>query len=210
MNAPAPRWLDWARELQAIAQTGLAYGKDPFDVERYERIRALAAEIAAQHTDFPAARIGDLFAQEVGHATPKIDARGVVFQDGRVLLVKERADGRWTLPGGWVDVGEAPSEAVVREVYEEAGCRTRAVKLLAVYDRNRHDHPPHVWHIYKLFFRCELDGPIDPLPPNLETEAVAFFAPDNLPELSAGKVTAAQIARFFEHLRHPDWPTDFD
>ncbi len=210
MTAPATRWLDWARELQAIAQTGLAYGKDPFDAERYERIRALAAEIAAHHTDAPAAHIRDLFAQEAGHATPKVDARGVVFQDGQILLVKERADGRWTLPGGWVDVGEAPSEAVTREVYEEAGCRVRAVKLLAVYDRNRHGHPPHIWHIYKLFFLCELDGTPDPLPPNLETEAVAFFAPDALPELATGKVTAAQIARFFEHLRHPDWPTDFD
>ena len=204
------RWLDWVRELQAIAQTGLAYGKDPFDTERYERIRQLAAEIAAVYTGADFTRIHDLFAGEVGHATPKVDVRGVIFEDNKILLVKETKDGCWTLPGGWVDIGEAPSEACVRETYEESGFKTNAVKLLAVYDRAKHGHPPHLWHIYKLFFRCESLGAPEPLPPNTETEAVGFFAEDALPELSIGRVTPAQIKRLFEHYRNPDLPTDFD
>ncbi|MBI5666766.1 MAG: NUDIX hydrolase [Chloroflexi bacterium] len=209
-SQPDTRWLDWVRELQAIAQTGLAYDKDPYDSERYRRILDLAAEIAAAYTGADFAMIRNLFAQDTGHATPKVDVRGVIFENDQILLVKESRDGRWTLPGGWVDIGEAPSEACVRETYEESGYKTQAVKLLAVYDRARHGHPPHLWHIYKLFFRCESVGASEPLPPNTETEAVAFFAEDALPELSIGRVTPAQIKRLFEHYRNPDLPTDFD
>ena len=204
------RWLDWVRELQAIAQTGLAYDKDPYDSERYHRIHDLAAEIAAAYTDADFALIRDLFAQDMGHATPKIDVRGVVFQNDQILLVKETKDGKWTLPGGWVDIGESASEACVRETYEESGFKTNAVKLLAVYDRARHGHPPHLWYIYKLFFRLEPDGAPEPLPPNAETEAVGFFSEDALPELSIGRITPEQIKRLFEHYRRPDLPTDFD
>lgn len=207
---PNTRWLDWVRELQAIAQTGLAYDKDPYDSERYRRIRDLAAEIAAAYTGADFAMIQELFAQDIGHATPKVDVRGVIFENDQILLVKESRDGRWTLPGGWVDIGESPSEACVRETYEESGYKTNAVKLLAVYDRAKHGHPPHLWHIYKLFFRCESLGAPEPLPPNTETEAVALFAEDALPELSIGRVTPAQIKRLFEHYRNPDLPTDFD
>lgn len=210
MSAPQPRWLDWVQELQAIAQTGLAYDKDPFDSERYLRIRHIAAEIAAAYTGVEAAFINDLFAGEAGHATPKVDVRGVIFQDDAILLVKERKDGRWTLPGGWVDIGESAAAACVRETYEESGYKTDAVKLLAVLDRRKHDHPPHLWHIYKLFFRCQPLGAPEPLPPNAETEAVGFFAQDALPELSIGRVTPAQIKRLFEHYRSPGLPTDFD
>jgi ADP-ribose pyrophosphatase YjhB (NUDIX family) len=208
--ADKTKWLEWVRELQALAQTGLAYCKDPFDIERYERLHQLAAEIAAHHTDTDYATIHNLFKQDVGHATPKVDVRGVIFENDQILLVKETADGLWTLPGGWVDIGEPASAACIREVYEESGYKTRAAKLLAVYDRAKHGHPPHPWYIYKLFFRCEQDGVPEPLPPNVETEAVAFFAEDNLPPLSIGKVTPAQIQRLFEHYRNPALPTDFD
>jgi ADP-ribose pyrophosphatase YjhB (NUDIX family) len=132
----------------------------------------------------------------------------VVFRDGAILLVKERQDGLWALPGGWADVNESPSEAVVREVFEESGYQTRAIKLLALYDRRKHAHPPHLYHIYKLFFCCELLGGTPA--PSLETEAVGFFQEHALPELSIMRVTPAQIARLFEHYRHPNWPTDFD
>jgi ADP-ribose pyrophosphatase YjhB (NUDIX family) len=202
------KWLEWMQRLQAIAQTGLTYARDPFDIERYEAVREVAAEMAATHTDVDVTHVRDLFAGEVGHATPKVDVRAVVFRGEAILLVRERAEGLWTLPGGWADIGESAGEAVVREAYEESGYRARAVKLLALYDRNKHAHPPYPFHVFKLFFQCELIGG-EPTH-SMETDGVEFFRENELPELSIMRVTAAQIARFFEHLRHPDWPTDFD
>lgn len=203
-------WLTWAQKLQAIAQNGLTFSQNPFDVDRYEQVRQVAAEIMAAHSQLEVENVLEIFRQEAGYATPKVDVRGAVFQAGRILLVKERMDGKWTLPGGYVDVGEPPSEAVVREVYEESGYRTRAVKLLALYDRNhpRHSHPPFEYHVYKLFFLCELlDGtPTD----SFETEEATFFAESEIPELSLTRVVPTQIARLFEHSRHPEWQTDFD
>jgi ADP-ribose pyrophosphatase YjhB (NUDIX family) len=203
-----PRWLEWARQLQAHAQAGLTYARDPFDIERFEAVRRIAAEMMAAQSGVDVQSIHDLFAGEYGHPTPKVDVRGAVFQGDTILLVKERVDGGWTLPGGWADVNESPAEAVVREVYEESGYQTRAVKLLALYDRRKHDHPPHPWHIYKVFFQCELVGGAPAT--SIETDEVAFFRQDEIPPLSIGRVTAAQIARFFEHYRRPDWPADFD
>jgi ADP-ribose pyrophosphatase YjhB (NUDIX family) len=203
-----PQWLKWIGQLQAIAQTGLAYGKDPFDIERFQQVQAIAAEMAAAHTGLDIAAIGDSFGVDTGHATPKVDVRGVVFRAGSILLVKERSDGRWTLPGGWADIGESPTEAVVREVREESGYAVKPVKLLALYDRSRHDHPPHMWYIYKVFFLCELVGG-EPAHDH-EITAVDFFPVGKLPDLSVGRVTPKQIARFFDHAQHPDWPTDFD
>jgi ADP-ribose pyrophosphatase YjhB (NUDIX family) len=193
----------------AIAQNGLTFVNNPFDQERYEAIRALAAEILSDHTGSEPSQIVDLFSRESGYATPKVDVRGVVFRDDTILLVKERADGRWTLPGGWADVNESPSEAVVREVYEESGYRTRAAKLLAVLDRSKHPHvPPLPFHIYKLFILCDLLGGDAAI--SHETEAVAFFGEHELPELSISRTTPEQIARLFEHRRCPDLPADFD
>lgn len=203
-----PRWLEWARNLQAVAQSGLTYAESPFDVERYETIRNIAVELLAAHADNSTEAIADLLADETGYATPKIDVRGAVFRDDAILLVKERSDGLWTLPGGWADVDESASEAVVKEVYEESGYRVTAVKLLAVYDRNKHPHPPILWHTYKMFFLCQLMGGSPTH--SLETDGVGFFGENQLPPLSLTRVTAAQIARLFAHYRHPDWPTDFD
>lgn len=203
-----PQWLEWARRLQAIAQNGLTYAKDPFDIERYESVREIAAEIMSVHPDVDLNYARDLFASEAGHATPKVDVRGAVFRGDTILLVRERQDGLWTLPGGWADVNESPSEAVVREVHEEAGYYTRAVKLLALYDRNKHGHTPFPYHVYKLFFQCELMGGVPSQ--SLETDGVAFFQEGEIPELSLLRVTPAQVARLFEHYRHPDWQTDFD
>jgi ADP-ribose pyrophosphatase YjhB (NUDIX family) len=203
-----PRWLEWAQNLQAIAQSGLAYTKNPFEMERYGEVRDIAAEIMAAHTQVESARLRELFAEQAGYATPKVDVRGVVFSDGAILMVKELRDGLWTLPGGWADVNDSPAEATVREVYEESGYHTRATKLLACWDRNKHGHPPYVFHIYKLFFQCELLGGA---PANsVETADAAFFGEDDIPPLSLPRVTPAQIRRFFEHARHPEWPTDFD
>ena len=203
-----PRWLNWARRLQAIAQTGLTYAPNQYDVERYAAVRDIAAEMMAEGAQADFAVVRGLFAGQAGYATPKVDVRGVVFRQARILLVKEREDGGWTLPGGWADVGESAGDATVREVREESGFETRAVKLLAVYDRNRHGHPPIPFHAYKLFFRCDLTGGAPA--PGVETEGVDWFAEEALPPLSLSRVTGAQIHRFFAHLRNPEWPTDFD
>ncbi|MHB1295761.1 MAG: NUDIX hydrolase [Anaerolineae bacterium] len=204
-----PPWLDWAIRLQAIAQNGLTYAENPFDRERYEAVRRLAAEVMAAGAGTTIEPVLDLFARETGYATPKVDVRGVVFREGRVLLVQEHSDGRWTLPGGWADVQETPTEAVEREVREESGYLTRATKLLAVYDRSRHPHePPYPYHIYKLFIRCDLVG--GEAAGSHETDAVGFFEEHALPELSISRVTASQIARLFEHYRQPNLPTDLD
>jgi ADP-ribose pyrophosphatase YjhB (NUDIX family) len=203
-----PRWLEWSRELQAIAQTGLTYARDPFDIERYEQVRDVAARMLAHHTGVEPEAVLDVLRSETGHTTPKVDVRGVVFHDERVLLVRERLDGLWTIPGGWADVNEPASEATMREVHEESGYETRAVKLLAVWDRRKHNPPPSRHHAYKLFFLCELLGGKPAT--SIETTEVGFFSEDALPELSTGRVTAVQVARLFEHLRNPDLPTDFD
>jgi ADP-ribose pyrophosphatase YjhB (NUDIX family) len=207
-----PIWLSWARELQAIAQTGLTFVKDPYDRQRYEAVRSLAARILAEHSGVEPRRIEALFAQQAGYATPKVDVRGTVFRDdGCVLLVREIADaGRWTLPGGWADVNESPSECVAREVREESGFEVSVRKLAAIYDRDRHGHAPaHAFHVYKLFFICDISGGGPRA--GFETSEVRFFAIDALPEdLSAARVRRHQIERMFEHWRSPHMPTEFD
>jgi ADP-ribose pyrophosphatase YjhB (NUDIX family) len=209
MSPQSPRnLLEWARKVQAIAQTGLAFTHDPFDRERYTQLAELVADLLSRELQIPLAAARELWAGEHGYATPKVDVRGGVFRDDRVLLVRERADGRWTLPGGWVDVNDAPSEAVAREILEESGYRARAVKLAALIDKNRHPHPPGVHHIYKLFFLCELEGG-DPAASS-ETDAVEFFPVHALPPLSTGRVLASQIERLYQHRLDPSLPTDFD
>ena len=204
-----PQWLAWARRLQAIAQSGLTYCQDKFDIQRYYEIRDIAAEMMASEAALPApGLLQKLFAQQSGYATPKIDVRIAAFQHERILLVRELEDGCWTLPGGWADVGEPPSIAATREAREESGYEVRVTKLAAVFDRDLHDHPPYIFHTYKLFFLAELAGgaPWD----SHETADAQFFAEDNLPPLSLNRVTPSQIAHMFEHLRHPDLPTSFD
>jgi len=205
---PPRNLLEWARQVQAIAQTGLAFTRDPFDRERYTQLAQLVAELLSRELEIPLDAAHELWAGEHGYATPKVDVRGGVFRDDRVLLVRERADGRWTLPGGWVDVNDAPSDAVAREIFEESGYRARAVKLAALVDKNRHPHPPGVHHIYKLFFVCELEGG-DPAASS-ETDAVEFFPVHALPPLSTGRVLASQIERLYQHRLDPSLPTDFD
>ena len=205
-----PQWLRWAKELQAIAQIGLTYSSEShFDVERYKRIREIAAEMLSSFSGIEKQEILELFRREQGYATPKVDVRGVVFQDSRILLVKEAADGGWTLPGGWADVNESPKESVEREVREESGYEVQAVKLLAVYDRSKHNHTPAFpFHVYKLFILCEVLGGEAAV--SAETSDVGFFGEAQLPELSISRVTEKQIRRLFEHHRNPDWASDFD
>ena len=207
-----PSWLLWVRELQAIAQTGLEFAKDPYDRERYIAVRALAARMMAQRASADPTWVEKLFAEQTGYATPKVDVRGAVFrEDGCILLVREVADsGRWSLPGGWAEVNQSPREAVVREVLEESGFAVTVRKLAAIYDRARHPHlPPRPFHIYKLFFVCDIVG--GAAQTSSETSEVAFFAEDELPsDLSIGRVLPYQITRMFEHARSSILPTDFD
>lgn len=200
--------LDWARKVQAIAQTGLAFTHDPFDRERYTQLTELVASILSSELDIPLTRAQAFWEGEEGYATPKVDVRGGIFDGDRVLLVRERSDGKWTLPGGWVDVNDSPSGAVAREVFEESGYRARAVKLAALVDKRRHPHPPGIHHIFKLFFLCERTGGEAAV--SNETDAVQFFPVTALPELSTGRVLASQIERLYQHQLHPELPTDFD
>jgi ADP-ribose pyrophosphatase YjhB (NUDIX family) len=203
----APKLLDWARRLQAIAQTGVAYGEPAqYDRERYEQVRRIAAEMLSSNGDVAA--VDQRLAAEVGHATPKLDVRGAVFRGSDVLLVREEEG--WSLPGGWADVGESPSEAVEREVLEESGYSTRAVKLLALQDRDRQGYPPHVWHVWKAVFLCELADE-DQGELGSETVEARFFELGALPEpLRVGASTRQLIERCVAHHEHPEWPTDFD
>ena len=209
MSPPAARnLLEWARQVQAIAQNGLAFTHDPFDRERYTQLTELVALLLARELEMPIDAARALWSDEHGYATPKVDVRGGVFIHERVLLVRERSDGRWTLPGGWVDVNDAPSEAVAREILEESGYQARAVKLAALLDKNRHPHPAGVHHIYKLFFLCELTGGAAAV--SAETDAAEFFPLQALPPLSTGRVLATQIERLYQHHLDPSLPTDFD
>ena len=199
--------LDWARRLQAIAQNGLHFSKDPYDRDRFEQVLRIAAEMLAPAENVPAL-VGEL-ALETGYATPKVDTRAVVVRDEKVLLVREAVDGLWTLPGGWADPGERPSENCVREVREEAGFEVRVARLLAVYDREiRGPEPRNFFHAYKLFVHCEIVG--GELRPSEETPEVAFFDPANLPPLSLGRVNAREIHRCLELIRNPTVAADFD
>lgn len=203
-----PTWLGHIRQLQAIAQTGLTYARDPFDIQRYELLRDTAVQLLADRSQSDPEIVRPLFAADSGYATPKVDIRAVIIQSGRVLLVRERSDGLWTLPGGWADVGASPAEVAEKEVREETGFVVRASKLLAVYDRDKHGHPPLAHHVYKLFFRCEIVGGAPAS--SMETSAVEFFRKDELPALSRSRVTEAQIVRMFEHDENPHAPADFD
>jgi ADP-ribose pyrophosphatase YjhB (NUDIX family) len=209
MAEPIP-WLNWAKTLQAIAQNGLTFAKDGFDIERYQAVRNIAAEMLSAGSGVSIEKILTLLETEVGYATPKVDVRAAVFdQAGALLFVKERADGLWSLPGGWADPCQSAAECVVREVEEESGYQVRVVKLAAAFDRSKHPHePPFASHVYKLFFLCEIMGGSPKA--TLETAECAFFGPDALPPLSVTRITPGQIARLFEHHRHPELPTDFD
>ncbi len=200
--------LEWARKVQAIAQNGLAFTHDPFDRERYTQLTELVAAILSTELDIPVAQAKGFWEGEEGYVTPKVDVRGGIFEDHRVLLVRERSDGKWTLPGGWVDVNDSPSGAVEREIFEESGYSARALKLAALIDKRRHPHPPGIHHIYKLFFLCERTGGEPAV--SSETDAVQFFPVQALPELSTGRVLASQIERLYQHHLNPELPTYFD
>lgn len=201
------RWLDWAVELQSLAQAGLTYGKDEYDRERYQRIREIAAEIIAHKTELSLEKVKDLFCGETGYQTPKLDTRAAVFKDGKILLVREK-NGTWSLPGGWVEVNLSVRENTVKEVKEEAGLDVTADRIIAVQDRNRHNLPAYAYGICKIFVLCtEVGGEFQE---NIETTESAYFPEDQLPRLAEEKNNAEQIAMCFRAWRDPDWVPLFD
>lgn len=200
-------WLDWAIELQALAQAGLFYSKDIYDIERFQRIREIAAEMLISPTGLKKDRILDLFCNETGYQTPKLDTRAAVFQQDRILLVQER-DGLWSLPGGWVDVNLSVGESAVKEVKEEAGLDVRAELVIAVQDRKKNNPELHAYNITKVFFLCSSLG--GNFQPNSETIASRYFPINGLPPLAENKTTAAQIQMCFDAYHAENWVTQFD
>ena len=197
--------------LAALAQDGLTYAAGEFDLDRYRQVGALAAELLSVLSGRPADELAVELGRDSGYATPKIDVRGVIFDEQeRLLLMREKTDGRWSLPGGWADPGDSPSAAVTREILEETGYHSSAVKLIACWDRDLQGNPPPLpVHVYKLFFLCCPDGAVQP-PAALETLDVGWFGVDELPPLSLGRVNQRQVERALAHHRDPSLPTEFD
>ena len=202
------QWLDWVVELQSLAQAGLTYGKDPYDKERYQRIREIAAGMMGRLSDLPTETVKDLFCNETGYQTPKIDTRAAIFEGEKILLVQEK-DGRWSLPGGWCDVNMSVGENTVKEVKEEAGLDVRPQRIIAVQDRNTHNQPPYAYGICKIFFLCTLLG--GQFEENIETIGFDYFSEDALPLLAVEKNTEEQIRMCFAAYRGGEqWTTQFD
>ncbi|MBN1659851.1 MAG: NUDIX hydrolase [Anaerolineae bacterium] len=204
----APRWLAWAQQIQAVAQTGLTYSQNEYETERYTHLMHLAAEIVRQHAGLPDERLLEDFFSQPGYATPKVDVRAAVVHQGQILLVRERVDGLWTMPGGWADVGDTPSDMVVREAREESGYDVKPVKLVGVFDANRSGQPLSFYHAYKLVFLCKLVG--GEAHTSHETLDVRFFAFDDLPPLSSNRTHERHLSEIQAHLADPSRPAYFD
>jgi ADP-ribose pyrophosphatase YjhB (NUDIX family) len=203
-----PDWLKWAREIQAIAQTGNHFAENEYQRERFHRLDEIAAEIIGSYSNLEESGLVEIFSRQIGYATPRVDVRGAVFKEGKLLLVRERMDGGWTMPGGWADVGDIPSQAAEREVLEEAGFQVHARKVIGVYDANR-TGPLEVFHAFKIVFLCDLIS--GEARPSMETSEVAFFGPDDIPDLLSGERTKPRHIRdAFAAFREPDYPTNFD
>lgn len=202
------KWLKLAIEVQSIAQSGLAYTENPYDIERFERLREISAEMLAIKSDLSLEKIKTLFCNETGYQTPKIDTRAVIIKDNKILLVHEN-NGTWSLPGGWCDVLETVKSNTEKEVREEAGLQVKATKILALHDRNKHNPPPYAYGVCKIFVQCELLG--GEFVDNIETTETKYFALSELPEnLANEKNTKAQIEMCFKAYNAPSWQCEFD
>jgi ADP-ribose pyrophosphatase YjhB (NUDIX family) len=207
MNGNTAQWLTWAREIFSLSQSGLTYSGNQYDIERYKRLQEITAEIIENQSEISKESALDSFSMQAGYITPKVDVRGAVIRDGKILLIQERADGNWAMPGGWADLGNSPASVAEREVWEESGFRVKAEKVVAVIDANRIE-PMEFYHAYKIIFLCRLlDG--EPRT-SYETLAVDFFDPDNLPPLSSYRTNEDMLREVFAHVANPDRPTAFD
>lgn len=201
------KWLEWAVELQALAQSGLYYGKDKFDIERYQRIREISAEMLSYKTEIPYEKVYDIFCTDTGYQTPKIDTRAAIFKDNKILLVHEAND-TWSLPGGWVDVNLSVEENTIKEVKEEAGIDAVVKKIIAVQDREKHNLPIYAYKVCKIFSLCEATG--GSFAENIETTGYDYFKLENLPKLAEEKNNEEQIKMCFECYKSEYWETLFD
>ena len=204
---PENQLLDWAVRLQAIAQNGLAYTENIYDIERWEQLRDISAEMISWQYDTPIEKVKEVFCFEKGYQTPKIDTRGVIVKDGKILLVQE-STGEWAMPGGWVDVYESIGESVVKEVWEEAGLQAKAERIIAVQDRDKRNPPPFIYKICKIFVLCTALG--GEFKPNSETLASGYFGPDGLPKLCTAKTTEQQIRMCLAAAEDENWRVQFD
>jgi len=207
-QSDVPLWLSWAREIQAMGQTGLTYSATDYDTQRYQRLVEIAAEMVAHQTELAREPVLERFSIQPGYATAKVDVRGAVVQDGAILLVQERGDGRWCMPGGWADVGDMPSETVAREVLEESGYRVEPRKIVGVYDANRDGRPLEFFHAYKIVFLCDIVGGAPRL--SNETAAVDFFDFDDLPPLSSSRTNERHLEDVRAHVEDQSRPAVFD
>jgi len=203
-----PRWLEWARQIQSLSQTGLTYASTDYETQRYQRLMEIAAEIVQSHTALTKEAVLENFLAQPGYATVKVDVRGAVIRDGKILLVRERSDRRWCMPGGWADVGELPSAVVIREVREESGFEVLPQRVVGVYDANRGPAPLEFFHAYKIVFLCEITG--GAARPSEETLAVDFFSFDDLPPLSSLRTNEQHLAEVQAHLQDTNRPAAFD
>ncbi|SET72523.1 ADP-ribose pyrophosphatase YjhB, NUDIX family [Oceanobacillus limi] len=202
------QWLHWARRIQALAQSGMAFSKDEFDKERYQELRDISVEIMSNYSDLEICSVKNLFASEEGYQTPKLDVRGVVFSNDQLLLVKEKLDNKWSLPGGFCEVGLSPAENCVKEIKEEAGFDVTPIKLLALHDNNKQSHPPDAYHYYKCFIQCKINN--GKASGGLETNEAKFFSRNNLPPLSTRRNTETQILEMFSFLKENRKESLFD
>jgi len=197
----SPYWLEVAQRLQSLAQAGLTYSQNEYDIDRYEQLRSLSVEIIAKHSETDKTVLKSLLSAQSGYPTPKVDVRAVIFREGKILMVKEKMDGNWSIPGGWADIGLSPFEIAKKETREESGLDVIPIRLLAVHDKLKHNHPPDIFHAYKLFILCFEKG--GKLAPGMETLDARFFSPDELPPLSVERNTREQLELMFEYYQNP-------
>ncbi|WP_105616296.1 NUDIX hydrolase N-terminal domain-containing protein [Vallitalea okinawensis] len=202
------KWLRWAKQLQAIAQAGLEYSKDKYDIDRFQQIRELSIEIMSDYTGIDHSKVKSLFANEEGYQTPKVDIRAAIFKEEKILLVREQIDNRWSLPGGWADIGLTVSENIMKESMEEAGAQVKPRRVIAVLDRNTHIKDASPYSIYKVFVECDYLG--GEYQDNIETIEAEFFDLENLPKLSVGRNTKSQIEMCFKARKSEVFETIFD
>lgn len=202
------KWLKWAIELQSLAQTGLTYTKDVYDRERYGRIREISAEMLAEKTEFSIEKVKYLFCNETGYQTPKLDTRAAIFKDNKILLVHEN-NGSWSLPGGWCDVLESVKSNTEKEAREETGLNVRAVKIISIQDRNKHNKPVYAYGVCKVFVLCEIIN--GKFTENIETTEIEYFSLEDLPlNLAEEKTSKEQIDMCFRAFTNQNWQTRFD
>ena len=207
MKNLSPKWLEWAQEIFSLSQSGITYSGNQYDIDRYRRLQEITAEMIASQSDIAQEEVLESFSMQAGYITPKVDVRGAVIRANKILLIQERADDKWAMPGGWADLGNSPASVAEREVFEESGFHVKAEKVVAVIDANRIE-PMEFYHAYKIIFLCQLlDGE-----PRIshETPAVDFFDVNNLPSLSLYRTNEDMLREVFAHVQDPNRPTAFD